>query len=371
MKIAYVYDAVYPWVKGGAEKRVYEISRRLANRGHDVHCFGIKWWKGNSVIQKDGVFLHGICNPRSLYSGDRRSIREALAFAWKILVSFKGDYDLIDCQEFPYLPCFSTKLVATTGKTDLFITWHEVWGDYWYEYLGRKGLIGRSIESAVSKLTNENIAVSEMTKRELEHLGAVGVKVVPNGIDLKRIERIRASDTTSNIVYAGRLIGHKNVDFLIRAIQSVKREVPDVSAIIVGDGPDAAKLKRLAKELGLEKNVEFTGFLENYDEAIALMKSSKVFVMPSTREGFGMAALEANACGIPLVTVNHRMNAVRDLVTEGTGLVCEPTIEELSKAIIRVLDRSAAMRTKCIELAKDYDWDRISGIIEKVYEGSS
>ena len=95
MKIAYVYDAVYPWVKGGAEKRVYELSRRLADRGHEVHCFGIKWWKGDSVIQRDGVFLHGICESRNLYSGDRRSMREALVFAWKVLLSLKGDYDLL------------------------------------------------------------------------------------------------------------------------------------------------------------------------------------------------------------------------------------------------------------------------------------
>ena len=370
MKIAYVYDAIYPWVKGGAEKRVYELSRRLANRGHDVHCFGIKWWNGDSVIERDGVFLHGICNPRSLYSGDRRSMREALIFAWKVLLSSKGDYDLIDCQEFPYIPCFSARLVSTSGRSDLFITWHEVWGDYWYEYLGRKGLIGRSIESAVSKLSNENIAVSEMTKRELELMGVEGVKVVPNGIDFERIERVKAWDTASDIIYAGRLIRHKNLDLLIRALQFVKREVPDISTVIIGDGPDAARLKRLAKELGLENNIKFTGFLENYDETIARMKSSKVFVMPSTREGFGMAALDSNACGLPLVTVKHRMNAVSDLVTEGTGLVCEPTIEELSKAIISVLEKSAAMRTKCIELASGYDWDRISGVIETVYEGS-
>jgi glycosyltransferase involved in cell wall biosynthesis len=209
-----------------------------------------------------------------------------------------------------------------------------------------------------------------MTKRELEHIGVEGVKVVPNGLDFERIKRTKAWDTSSDIVYAGRLIRHKNLDLLIKAIQFVKREVPEISTIIIGDGPDANRLKRLAKELGLEDNIKFTGFLENYDETIARMKSSKVFVMPSTREGFGIAALEANACGLPLVTVNHRMNAVSDLVTEGSGLVCEPTIEELSKAIICVLDKSAAMRTRCIEFARGYDWDRICGAIEKVYEGS-
>lgn len=367
MKIAYIYDAVYPWVKGGAEKRVHELSKRLAARGHDVHCFGIKWWEGESVIQKDGVHLHGICNPRSLYSGERRSMQEALFFAGSVLISLKGDYDLIDCQEFPYFSCFSAKFFTISRRSDLFITWHEVWRDYWYEYLGRKGFLGRSVESAVSKLTDKNIAVSEMTKRDLESLGVKGAKVVPNGLDFKRIKRIEASDTTSDIIYAGRLIGHKNVDHLIRAVQLIEKEVPDIKALIVGDGPDIGNLKRLAKELGLEKNIKFTGFLESYDDIIALMKSARVFVMPSKREGFGMAALDANACGLPVVTVNHRMNAVTDLVTDETGLVCEPTVEALSGAIIRVLDKSSGMRTNCIELSRGYDWDNISALIEKIY----
>jgi glycosyltransferase involved in cell wall biosynthesis len=295
-------------------------------------------------------------------------MQEALAFAWKVLVSLRGDYDLIDCQEFPYLPCFSAKLVTMAGRIDLLITWLEVWGDYWYEYIGKKGIVGKSIETAVSRLTDKNIAISERTRRGLEELGVKGAQVVPIGIDFKGIGRIKAAETTSEIIYAGRLIGHKNVDLLIKALMLVKREVPDVRTIIIGEGPEYTKLRHLATDLGLEKNIRFAGFLENYAEIISLMKSSKVFVMPSTREGFGIAALEANACGLPVITVNHRMNAVCDLVTDGTGLVCEPSVEEISEAIIQVLDVSMSMRTRCVELARDYDWDKICSRIETIYE---
>ena len=143
MRIAYIYDAIYPWVKGGAEKRIYEFSRRLASRGHEVHCYGMNWWKGENVIVKDGVYLHGICKPTNFYSGDHRSIIEATYFASKVLSSREMDYEVVDCQNFPYFPCFSAKLLCRLNKQDLFITWHEVWGDYWHEYLGRKGIIGK------------------------------------------------------------------------------------------------------------------------------------------------------------------------------------------------------------------------------------
>ena len=132
--------------------------------------------------------------------------------------------------------------------------------------------------------------------------------------------------------------------------------IPDVRVIVIGDGPENDNLRSLVSGLGLEKNVEFTGFLSNYDEAIALMKSSKVFVSPSTREGFGMAALEANACGLPLVTVKHRMNAVMDLVRKETGLICEPSEDDLAEAIINELGKGESMRGRCMDLAKGYDW---------------
>ena len=141
MRIAYIYDAIYPWVKGGAEKRIYELSRRLASRGHEVHCYGMNWWKGEKVVIKDGVYLHGICKPTNFYSGDHRSIIEATYFASKVLSSREMDCEVVDCQNFPYFPCFSAKLLCRLKKQDLFITWHEVWGDYWHEYLAKKGLL--------------------------------------------------------------------------------------------------------------------------------------------------------------------------------------------------------------------------------------
>jgi len=367
MKIAYVYDAVYPWVKGGAEKRIYELSRRLAKRGHEVHCYGMNWWMGDDEILKDNVHLHGICPPMPLYSNGKRSIYEAAFFAGKLL-SLRTDCDVMDCQNFPYLSCFSAKLLSSLKRQKFFITWHEVWGDYWREYLGEKGRSGQVVEWAAARLTEKNIAVSVRTQRELQRLGAKEVQVVPNGIDWQKINRVHPSARQSDIIYAGRLIEHKNVDLLIKALKKVKADLPDVKALIVGDGPEMEKLKSLAQELELEKNVEFCGFLEDYNEALALMKSSRIFVSPSTREGFGMAALEANACGLPVVTIKHKMNAVMDLVTNETGAICLPTEQDLAGAICSMLPKKEIMRRRCIEEARKYDWERACDRVEKVYK---
>jgi len=369
MKIAYVYDAVYPWVKGGAEKRVYEIAKRLVEKGHEVHWFGIKWWDGEQNIVRDGVHLHGIGKWGNLYVNERRSIKEGLYFGIKTLLKLKGDFDVIDCQNAPYFSCFSAKVHSLVRKSKLVITWHEVWGkDYWFEYLGKKGIFGWSVEKLTSKLTEGNIAVSESTKNDLERVGVRNIEVIPNGIDFWRIAGIKTTKEHSDIIFAGRLIKEKNVEVLIKAVELVKKEIQDVKCIIIGEGPEKSKLERLVYDLRLEDNIKFVGFLEDYDDVISYMKSSEIFILPSTREGFGIVALEANACGLPVVTVNHKRNAVCDFIRNENGIVCELSEKEIRKGILVTLNRKREMKRKCIESAKWYDWGKIVCLIEKVYE---
>jgi len=85
-----------------------------------------------------------------------RSIKEGLYFGIKTLTGLKGDFDVIDCQEFPYFSCFSAKMRSLLNKSELVITWHEVWGDYWFEYLGKKGFFGW----CVKKLTTNSCEIS-------------------------------------------------------------------------------------------------------------------------------------------------------------------------------------------------------------------
>lgn len=250
----------------------------------------------------------------------------------------------------------------------MIITWHEAWDDYWYEYLGKKGLFGKVIERMTAHLTDKMIAVSESTKNGLKRIGVQKeIEIIPNGIDFGEIDRIKASDLESDIIFAGRLIKDKNVDILIKAVELIRTEIPDVKCTIIGDGPEKRTLEKLALDLGLEDNIEFTGFLENYKDVISYMKSSKVFALLSTREGFGIVALEANACGLPVVTVNHKRNAACDFITNGNGFICELSAEDIAGKIFMALDRKKNNKWKCIESAKKYDWDEIVTSTEYFY----
>ncbi|MEM4621035.1 MAG: glycosyltransferase family 4 protein, partial [Desulfurococcaceae archaeon] len=306
---------------------------------------------------------------RNLYVDGKRSIGEGIYFGLKTLIKLNGRFDVIDCQEFPYFSCISSKIRAISSGSKFFITWHEVWGNYWVEYLGKKGYIGKIVEKFVSKITHYAIAVSEKTKNDIINLGVPEnrIKVIPNGIDFERIKKIKPSQESSDVIFAGRLIKDKNVAVLIEAIKLLKKDFPDIKCIIIGNGPEKDKLEKLSVSLGLERNVKFLGFLEEYDNVIAYFKSSKVFVLPSAREGFGISALEANACGLPVVTLNHKMNAACELIRNGeNGFICELSAEDVADKIIKAFDFRNS--EKCIETAKKYDWNYIVDLVESYYE---
>ncbi len=370
MKIAIIYDVIYPYVKGGVEKRVWELAVRLSRRGHVVHLYGMKFWEGNDIIYREGVILHGICPAQKLYSQGRRTIREAISFGIALFFRLREDtYDIIDCQQFPYFSCIATKYSTAFKRTPLVITWHEVWGDYWYTYLGLAGFFGKFIEWWVSRLTPAMVAVSATTAKNLMSLnGQKKVQIIQNGVDLKRMNMILPHNETSDIIFVGRLIKEKNVDLLIRAMGIFSQKNKNYQLLIIGDGPERETIVQLICELSLEPHVRMIGFQDNHDEIIARMKSAKICVLPSTREGFGIAALEALACGIPVITVDHPANAIRDLITEQNGCLCTLSAEDLADKIFRILAQYKEMKTACIESAKTFDWDRIASDLEDYYQ---
>lgn len=370
MKIAFVYDVIYPYVKGGVEKRVSELAHRLASRGHEVHVFGMKYWEGDETYVRDGVIYHGVCPAKALYAHGRRTVGEALYFGIHLVLPLKKEqFDVIDCQQFPLISCIPVRLVSVARRIPSVITWHEVWGDYWKEYLGfSRGVLGKATERLVASFRSPVISVSTTTSTRFRNeFGRQPEIIIPNGIDVDHLKSVSPSPVESDIMFSGRLIREKNVSMLIQAFNILVSEDPHLKLIIVGNGPEHDTIRSQIKTLSLEKNITLTGFREDHDEVIALMKSSKVFVLPSTREGFGITALEALGCGLPVVTIDHPANAVCDLITEKTGVICPLSHEALATGIRNTLRLHEKMKNDCRMSAGAYDWDRIVDQAEQYY----
>jgi glycosyltransferase involved in cell wall biosynthesis len=362
-RIALVTDAIGPYHRGGKEQRYLQLAPRLAARA-DVHIYTMKWWQGPRVRRRDGVTYHAISPRIALYAGGRRSIVQAVVFALCCLRLLTAQFDVLEADHMPYIPLFTLKLVAVVRRRRLVVTWHECWGpNYWRTYLGLAGRLGWMFESLAMRLPDTIIAASPQTAARLREIVAPRkpVIVAPNGIDLDLINRVPRAANRVDVIVVGRLLPHKRVDLLLAALALLDREGRQVTAQVVGTGPELGALREQARSLHIADNVEFRQDVDSQEELYAALKAARVAVFPSEREGFGIALLEALACGVPVVTTSAPDNLARHLVARSPkgSVVCEDSVTALADAIAAALDSDTQPSESQEWLAK-YDWASIT-----------
>ena len=366
--VALVTDAIYPYHRGGKELRYFELARRLT-RYADVHVYTMKWWKGPRVRLDDRVTYHGISPLFPLYKKGRRSISEALLFSLACLQMLVRRFDVIEADHMPYFQIFALRLVATIKRKRLVVTWHEVWSrPYWRQYLGPLGVIAWYIERLAMAMPDQIIAASSQTAEALRKaLGPrAAVLVAPNGIDLDAIRAAYPDAETTDIVVVGRLMSHKRIDMLLEAVALLHADGMPVTCRVIGDGPQREILHSLAHALNVAHAVDFRHDVDEQKEVYSLLKAARVSVFPSAREGFGIAVLEALACGVPVVTTSTPDNLARHLVTRSSqGSVCAASAVAIAQAVKTWL--STDPRRPDSHLARrddgwltEYSWEKIA-----------
>jgi len=380
LRIAMIPELYYPYVMGGVERRYWEVSRRLA-RKHEVHVFTMQPPGTQKDEEIQGVHVHRTYRFKTLYNkAGKRKITPAVRFAWALrrrLNQVKEKFDIVDCSEFPFIPCYPAKKFAEKNDAPFIVTVHEVWGDYWNKYLENPiaASIGRFLERRVVRWADRVIAISKLTADSLQmefNLNPDNIHLVPNGIDLKLFTHPSVNKEPFKVLYVGRLVQHKHVDWLIEAMRYVVSEVQEASLHIVGDGPLRSELEVLAHVRGLDRAVRFYGAMQNYADVASQMKTASVFVSPSTVEGFGMVVLESMAASTPAIIVNSKQNAALEFVTNReSGLVAEPEDPiSIAEAIIELF-KDTALYEKIVhrgrELASMHSWDSVSRKLEEVY----
>ena len=378
MRIALLSEFVYPFRKGGAEKRFYEVATRLVQRGHEVHWFGMQDWDGPTAFRYEGIHIHSATPSFEVYSeSGRRRIPAALRLSaglTRALGRARGAFDLLDLSLYPFFHIFGARLLRPRTKS--VITWHEHWGPYWFDYVGKTaGSVGRAVEFAASRVPHHIIATSDLVQTSLVSSGVSPARVttIHNGVDLEDVRQVKRTDREVDVVFFGRLKDHKNVDLLLRALAAARKDLPDIRCRIVGDGPERDRLVSLAANLSLGDSVEFLGALEREQDVLSVVKGSKVCVNPSTKEGGGsITLLEANACGVPVIAIRHPLGIDQGLIDDGSNgwWVDEMKASALASKIVAVLDDASGLaraheRSKAF--AKRFDWAEIASQYESVY----
>ena len=243
-------------------------------------------------------------------------------------------------------------------------------------------LLGTTLRSSI-KRADRIVTISEAAKSEIikyYNTDADRISVMPMGVEegycpqtegLNDI-KLKYGIDGAYLMYLGTLEPRKNIETLIRAYALLKKRISAPKLVIAGKKGWAYEgIFKLTKELELESDVIFTGYLER-SEIPVLLTGAEAFVFPSVYEGFGMPPLEAMACGCPVITSN--VSALPEVAGDA-GLLCDPkSPEEFAAAMERVCTDKAlakSMSEKGLERAKSYTWKRAADIfMNAVYSAS-
>lgn len=349
MRVCLVYDCLYPYTVGGGERWMRAVGSELARAGHDVTYLTRRQWPDGEDPDFDGVRVVAVSPGGPLYTDDgRRRIAPPLTFGLGVFRHLLFNrYDIIHCAAFPYFSLLAARIAAP--RTELRSDWFEVWSrDYWLAYLGPVGgRIGFAVQRLCVRATARAFVVSQLHAQRLREEGLRSEPIILSGIYAGPTEPERPPEEEREplVLYAGRHIPEKRVDLLPGAIAQARRSVDGLRGLILGDGPEYAKVRQAIEAAGAADFVEAPGFVSAEETHDAFARAS-CHVLPSAREGYGTVVIEAAAAGTPSVVVAAPDNAAVERIEEGVNGFIAASIDDLPDAILRVHEAGPELRRR-------------------------
>jgi glycosyltransferase involved in cell wall biosynthesis len=356
MRVCLVYDCLFPHTVGGAERWYRNLAERLAADGHTATYLTLRQWPRGSDPGVAGVEVIAVGPRMSLYAGPgRRRVLPPLVFGlgvlWHLLRHGRR-YEMVHTASFPYFSLLAVAMARLRWRYGVVVDWHEVWTrGYWREYLGRiGGEIGWIVQRLCVLVPQRAFCFSQLHAARLREEGLVGEMTILPGEYVGPLEPRPVREPEPLVVFAGRHIPEKQVPSIPAAIARARERLPDLRAVILGDGPDSAQVRALVAQLGLQDAVEVPGFVDTgvVDETLA---RAMCMLLPSRREGYGLVVIEAASTGTPSVVVAGPDNAAVELVEENVNgfVAASASADDLSAAILRVHRAGMALRNSSAE----------------------
>jgi glycosyltransferase involved in cell wall biosynthesis len=354
VRICIVYDCLYPFTIGGAERWYRNLAERLASSGHEVTFLTRRQWERGVDPAVAGVRVVAVSPRMELYARGRRRLLPPLVFGVGVflhLLRHGRRYDVVHTASFPYFSLLGANAACRWGRYRIVVDWHEVWTrEYWREYTGSlAGSIGWRIQRACLRVPQRAFCFSKLHERRLRVEGFAG--------KLTRLEGQYAGPRQTKTphaarpvaVYAGRHVPEKRVTAFVPALAKAMEAIPDLRGEIYGDGPERSGVLREIERYGLTGRLRAPGFVDTevLESAIA---SAMCFVLPSQREGYGLVVIESAAQGVPSIVVEGPDNAATELVEDGTNgaIAASARADDLAAAIVRVHNAGPQLRASTL-----------------------
>lgn len=356
-------DVYFPRVNG-VSTSIQTLRQALAEAGH-ASVLAAPDYPG-AASEPDIVRIPGWPVPRD--PEDRFMHPRALAAALDTLNP--ADFDLVHIHT-PFLAHRAGVRWARRHGLPSVETCHTLFEEYFHHYLP---FLPRAwLAAAARRLSRKEcdgvtavIAPSSAMKRTLEAYGvARPLHVISTGIRMADFAdcdgaafraRHGIAPARPVMAYVGRVAFEKNLDFLLRVTEAVRRDRPDALLVIAGEGPARAKLERAVAARGLADSVRFVGYLERKTELPACYCAADVFVFASKTETQGLVLLEAMALGVPVVALAEM--GTRDVLKDGAGCRIAPDdVDAFARTLAPLLaDRTAARALGVVGRAYAAGW---------------
>jgi glycosyltransferase involved in cell wall biosynthesis len=351
VRICVLYDCLFPYTVGGAERWYRNLSLRLAEEGHEVTYVTLRQWPRGERPALPGVRVVEAGPRMALYrrAGERRILPPLVYGAgvlWHLLRHGRS-YDVVHTASFPYFSLLAAGLVRRRGGYGIVVDWVEFWSrGYWREYLGPLGgRVGWAVQALCLQVPQRAFCFARMTAARLSAFGLRGGVTVLAGLYDGPLEPDEPQPAEPVLVFAGRHIPEKRAPAMVPAVARAREVLPELRAEVFGDGPDRPAVLRAIVAHGLQDVVDAPGFApaERVSEALA---RALCMVLPSRREGYGLIVVEASAAGVPSVVVRDPDNAAVELVEEGVNgfVATSADPEAIAAAILRVHEAGPALR---------------------------
>jgi glycosyltransferase involved in cell wall biosynthesis len=302
--------------------------------------------------------------------------------SYKTFLESVKSSSLIHVHGHPYLSSLIAAKIAKKYGKPLVLTQHNTFIEYnnfWDEIEKLNDLaIGKQVLKDAEKI----IVVSNATKNYVLSLGAdpEKIRVLHNGVDVNRFKpltgvkdemrkKLGISKDSSVVLTVRRLVYKNGIDTLIESAKIAVKKNPRLFFLVVGKGPDFGKVKEKIEQLGMQENFRLTGFIS--DEVLPFYYNvADFFVLPSkSGEGLPLVALEAMACGVPVIATN--VGGISEVMKEGSGKLVPPNSPDfLAKAILEFSHSNLlALKNGLRKMVEQkYSWDRNVEKLVGIYE---
>ncbi len=337
---------------GGAEVFTHEVMRRLEKKGYETTLFAERF--------PDALPLEYVDNVRIIREGGKFNVYSK---AKKYYDNYKKGYDLV-VDEINARPFLTPKFVKE--KPILALSHHVSLEAWTLELPFPLGYIGYYLYHRRGLSYYKNIptaTVSESSKRNLEKIGLKKVFVVPEGLNIRPLDKVPQKEPSPTIAFVGRLKRNKLPDHALHAFSLIKKSIPNAQMWIMGDGYMREKLEKSGNS-----SITFYGRVDE-NLKYELLSRAHLVVVPGVHEGWGLVVTESNAMGTPAVAYN--VPGLRDSITDGkTGIIVKENSPECLAYTAISLLRDQPLVTKlsqsALDFSKQFSWDNTADVFDNM-----